>query len=399
MIRFEDVSKEFHTKAGNVQGLNHVNLHISKGDIFGIIGMSGAGKSTLVRCLNFLERPTDGQVLIEGKDLGTLNEKELRKQRSDIAMIFQHFNLLMQKNVIDNICFPLQIQGVKKKEARAKARELLKTVGLEEKEKAYPAQLSGGQKQRVAIARALASNPKILLCDEATSALDPQTTASILELLKSINEQFQITIVIITHQMSVIREICNRVAIIEHGELVENGLVEDIFSHPKSKAARELILRDVPENSGKAEGAVAAQMERIQGDKKLRIVFTENSAFEPVIANMILQFGKPVNILRADTKNVGGVAKGEMILGLPEDRHLQVDIEEYLKEGRLAEIKVEDLCLERNLNLVYHPHKVWNDPLRDFMDIVRWYGHDEIRAMKTTEGIFHGQTDTNTLLL
>ena len=228
---------------------------------------------------------------------------------------------------------------------------------------------------------------------------DRQTTASILELLKSINEQFQITIVIITHQMSVIREICNRVAIIEHGELVENGLVEDIFSHPKSKAARELILRDVPENSGKAEGAVAAQMERIQGDKKLRIVFTENSAFEPVIANMILQFGKPVNILRADTKNVGGVAKGEMILGLPEDRHLQVDIEEYLKEGRLAEIKVEDLCLERNLNLVYHPHKVWNDPLRDFMDIVRWYGHDEIRAMKTTDGMFHGQTDTNTLLL
>ncbi|EEG93109.1 ABC transporter, ATP-binding protein [Roseburia inulinivorans DSM 16841] len=322
-------------KGVHVDALKDINLTIGAGDIYGIIGMSGAGKSTLVRCLNFLERPTDGQVLIEGKDLGTLNEKELRKQRSDIAMIFQHFNLLMQKNVIDNICFPLQIQGVKKKEARAKARELLKTVGLEEKEKAYPTQLSGGQKQRVAIARALASNPKILLCDEATSALDPQTTASILELLKSINEQFQITIVIITHQMSVIREICNRVAIIEHGELVENGLVEDIFSHPKSKAARELILRDVPENSGKAEGAVAAQMERIQGDKKLRIVFTENSAFEPVIANMILQFGKPVNILRADTKNVGGVAKGEMILGLPDDRHLQIDMEQYLTEHGL----------------------------------------------------------------
>lgn len=334
-IEVKHVSKTFEQKGVHVDALKDINLTIGAGDIYGIIGMSGAGKSTLVRCLNFLERPTDGQVLIEGKDLGTLNEKELRKQRSDIAMIFQHFNLLMQKNVIDNICFPLQIQGVKKKEARAKARELLKTVGLEEKEKAYPAQLSGGQKQRVAIARALASNPKILLCDEATSALDPQTTASILELLKSINEQFQITIVIITHQMSVIREICNRVAIIEHGELVENGLVEDIFSHPKSKAARELILRDVPENSGKAEGAVAAQMERIQGDKKLRIVFTENSAFEPVIANMILQFGKPVNILRADTKNVGGVAKGEMILGLPDDRHLQIDMEQYLTEHGL----------------------------------------------------------------
>ena len=328
-IEVKHLSKTFEQKGVHVDALKDINLTIGAGDIYGIIGMSGAGKSTLVRCLNFLERPTDGQVLIEGKDLGTLNEKELRKQRSDIAMIFQHFNLLMQKNVIDNICFPLQIQGVKKKEARAKARELLKTVGLEEKEKAYPAQLSGGQKQRVAIARALASNPKILLCDEATSALDPQTTASILELLKSINEQFQITIVIITHQMSVIREICNRVAIIEHGELVENGLVEDIFSHPKSKAARELILRDVPENSGKAEGAVAAQMERIQGDKKLRIVFTENSA------NMILQFGKPVNILRADTKNVGGVAKGEMILGLPDDRHLQIDMEQYLTEHGL----------------------------------------------------------------
>ena len=334
-IEVKHLSKTFEQKGVHVDALKDINLTIGAGDIYGIIGMSGAGKSTLVRCLNFLERPTDGQVLIEGKDLGTLNEKELRKQRSDIAMIFQHFNLLMQKNVIDNICFPLQIQGVKKKEARAKARELLMTVGLEEKEKAYPAQLSGGQKQRVAIARALASNPKILLCDEATSALDPQTTASILELLKSINEQFQITIVIITHQMSVIREICNRVAIIEHGELVENGLVEDIFSHPKSKAARELILRDVPENSGKAEGAVAAQMERFQGDKKLRIVFTENSAFEPVIANMILQFGKPVNILRADTKNVGGVAKGEMILGLPDDRHLQIDMEQYLTEHGL----------------------------------------------------------------
>ena len=330
-IEVKHLSKTFEQKGVHVDALKDINLTIGAGDIYGIIGMSGAGKSTLVRCLNFLERPTDGQVLIEGKDLGTLNEKELRKQRSDIAMIFQHFNLLMQKNVIDNICFPLQIQGVKKKEARAKARELLKTVGLEEKEKAYPAQLSGGQKQRVAIARALASNPKILLCDEATSALDPQTTASILELLKSINEQFQITIVIITHQMSVIREICNRVAIIEHGELVENGLVEDIFSHPKSKAARELILRDVPENSGKAEGAVAAQMERIQGDKKLRIVFTENSAFEPVIANMILKFREPVNILRADTRNIGGVAKGEMILEFAGDSRQAEEMQNYLK--------------------------------------------------------------------
>ncbi len=329
-IEVKHLSKTFEQKGITVHALQDINLNIEAGDIYGIIGMSGAGKSTLVRCLNYLERPTEGEVLIEGKDLGSLNEKELREQRSDIAMIFQHFNLLMQKSVLDNICFPLQIQGVKKKEARAKARELLKTVGLEEKEKAYPAQLSGGQKQRVAIARALAANPKILLCDEATSALDPQTTASILGLLKQINEQFGITIVIITHQMSVIREICNRVAIIERGALVEDGSVTDIFNHPKSKAAKELILRDRPDTEAAHEKNLL--VEQLKSNRKIRIVFSDNSAFEPVIANMILKFETPVNILRADTKNVGGVAKGEMILGLPEDKHLQVDMEQYLTD-------------------------------------------------------------------
>ena len=329
-IEVKHLSKTFEQKGITVHALQDINLNIELGDIYGIIGMSGAGKSTLVRCLNYLERPTEGEVLIEGKDLGSLNEKELREQRSDIAMIFQHFNLLMQKSVLDNICFPLQIQGVKKKEARTKARELLKTVGLEEKEKAYPAQLSGGQKQRVAIARALAVNPKILLCDEATSALDPQTTASILALLKQINEQFGITIVIITHQMSGIREICNRVAIIERGALVEDGSVTDIFNHPKSKAAKELILRDRPDTE--ADRKQDALVGQLKSNRKIRIVFSDNSAFEPVIANMILKFETPVNILRADTKNVGGVAKGEMILGLPEDKHLQVDIEQYLTD-------------------------------------------------------------------
>ena len=329
-IEVKHLSKTFEQKGITVHALQDINLNIEAGDIYGIIGMSGAGKSTLVRCLNYLERPTEGEVLIEGKDLGSLNEKELREQRSDIAMIFQHFNLLMQKSVLDNICFTLQIQGVKKKEARAKARELLKTVGLEEKEKAYPAQLSGGQKQRVAIARALAANPKILLCDEATSALDPQTTASILGLLKQINEQFGITIVIITHQMSVIREICNRVAIIERGALVEDGSVTDIFNHPKSKAAKELILRDRPDTEAAHEKNLL--VEQLKSNRKIRIVFSDNSAFEPVIANMILKFETPVNILRADTKNVGGVAKGEMILGLPEDKHLQVDMEQYLTD-------------------------------------------------------------------
>ena len=332
-IEVKHLYKTFEQKDLKVDALKDINIKIESGDIYGIIGMSGAGKSTLVRCLNYLEKPTDGQVFVEGHDLRSLSEKELRSLRSDIAMIFQHFNLLMQKSVIDNICFPLQLAGIKKAEAKKRAKELLKTVGLEEKEKSYPAQLSGGQKQRVAIARALASNPKILLCDEATSALDPQTTASILSLLKEINEQMGITIVIITHQMSVIREICNKVAIMEHGELVEEGWVEEIFSHPKSRAARELILRDKPE--GAAVGNSLSLRERMQVNRKIRIVFSENSAFEPVIANMILKFGTPVNILRADTKNVGGVAKGEMILGLPEDRHLQIDIEQYLIEKGL----------------------------------------------------------------
>lgn len=331
-IEVRHLSKTFEQKGIVVEALKDINLNIEAGDIYGIIGMSGAGKSTLVRCLNYLEKPTDGQVIVAGKELGSLTEKELRKQRSDIAMIFQHFNLLMQKSVLDNVCFPLLIQKVDKKEAKQRARELLATVGLSEKEKAYPAQLSGGQKQRVAIARALASNPRILLCDEATSALDPQTTASILDLLKQINKDLGITVVIITHQMAVIREICNKVAIIEGGVLVENGFVEDIFNHPKSQAARELILRDLPELKAAKQVALP---ERIQTDRKIRIVFSENSAFEPIIANMILKFNTAVNILRANTKNVGGYAKGEMILGLPDDRHLQVDIENYLKEKGL----------------------------------------------------------------
>ena len=309
-IVIQDVSKTFETKDGSVQALNHVSLSIESGDIYGIIGMSGAGKSTLVRCMNFLEVPTEGKVLIDGKSLSEFSPKELRKEREKIGMIFQHFNLLMQKNVLENVCFPLYIQGKKKAEARAKALELLEIVGLADRAKAYPAQLSGGQKQRVAIARALASDPQILLCDEATSALDPQTTSSILELLQNINQKFGITIVIITHQMSVVREICTHVAIMKDGEVKEQGLVEDIFNHPKSQVAKELISRD----SGSDMESRKLTQPEIQNGEIVRIVFSENSAFEPVIANLILTFHEPVNILKADTKNVGGVAKGEMIL-------------------------------------------------------------------------------------
>ena len=329
-ILIQNVCKTFSTKEGEVQALKNVNLSIGSGDIFGIIGMSGAGKSTLVRCMNFLELPSEGQVLIDGKSLGDFSEKELRKEREKIGMIFQHFNLLMQKNVLENVCFPLYIQGKKKPEARKKALELLEIVGLADKANAYPAQLSGGQKQRVAIARALASDPQILLCDEATSALDPQTTSSILELLKDINQKFQITIVIITHQMAVVREICTHVAIMKDGEVKEQGLVAEIFNHPKSQVAKELISRD----TGADVEHVVTKPE-IQSGEKIRIVFSENSAFEPVIANLVLIFHEPVNILKADTKNVGGVAKGEMILQFMKDSSNVAEMKEYLKEHGL----------------------------------------------------------------
>ena len=330
-ILIQDVSKTFETKDGSVQALNHVSLSIETGDIYGIIGMSGAGKSTLVRCMNFLEVPSEGKVLIDGKSLSEFSPKELRKEREKIGMIFQHFNLLMQKNVLENVCFPLYIQGKKKAEARAKALELLEIVGLADRAKAYPAQLSGGQKQRVAIARALASDPQILLCDEATSALDPQTTSSILELLQDINQKFGITIVIITHQMSVVREICTHVAIMKDGEVKEQGLVEEIFSHPKSQVAKELISKD----SGNDVESKKLTQSEIQDGEIVRIVFSENSAFEPVIANLILTFHEPVNILKANTKNVGGVAKGEMILQFMSDSTIVPEMKKFLTERGL----------------------------------------------------------------
>jgi D-methionine transport system ATP-binding protein len=329
IIRIQNVTKTFIGKDNQVEALKGISLDIQKGDIYGIIGMSGAGKSTLVRCLNYLERPTTGTVMIEDKDLSTLRESELRKVRTEIAMIFQHFNLLMQRNVLDNICFPMEIVGVKRADAVKRAKELLEIVGLQEKAKSYPSQLSGGQKQRVAIARALANNPKILLCDEATSALDPTTTKSILKLLQQINKDFGITIVIITHEMSVVQEICSHVAIIDSGELAECGTVEEVFKSPKSKAAKKLVFM------------VDTKVEEMAGKRCIRIVFSENSSFEPVIANMVLECKAPVNILLADTKDIGGIAHGQMILQLPEDETVANRMIHYLKERKLAVEEVE----------------------------------------------------------
>lgn len=329
IIQIQNVTKTFVGKDEQVEALKGITLEIERGDICGIIGMSGAGKSTLVRCLNFLERPTTGTVLIEGRDLSVMSEKELRQTRTEIAMIFQHFNLLMQRSVIDNVCFPMEIVGVKKSEARKRAMELLEIVGLAEKAKSYPSQLSGGQKQRVAIARALANNPKILLCDEATSALDPTTTKSILQLLQKINHDFGITIVIITHEMSVVQEICSHVAIIDNGELAEYGTVEEVFTSPRTPAAKKLVFMVNPK---------ATEM---TGKRCIRIVFTENSSFEPVIANMVLECKAPVNILLADTKDIGGIAHGQMILQLPEDETLADRMIHYLRERKLTVEEVD----------------------------------------------------------
>ena len=332
-IEIRNLTKRFEVKGMTVTALDNISLDIEKGDIFGIIGMSGAGKSTLVRSINFLEKPTDGQVFVGGVDLATLSEKELRKKRSEIGMIFQNFNLLEQKTALGNICFPLEIAGMKRSDAKKKARELLATVNLAEKERSYPSQLSGGQKQRVAIARALATDSKILLCDEATSALDPQTTESILSLLRKINEDLGITIVIITHQMSVVTQVCKKVAIIDNGVLVEQGLVEKVFESPKTDAAKELIFE---------KKARYSPVERLHSERKIRIVFNENSSYEPVIANLILKFQAPVNILKADTRNVGGKARGEMILGLPESETIQDDMIKSLKETGLTVTEVEE---------------------------------------------------------
>ena len=326
MIQVENLCKSFSTKNGTVEAARNISFSIEKGEIFGIIGLSGAGKSTLVRCLNLLERPTSGSVWVNGKNLTELSERELRKERQNIGMIFQHFNLLMQRTALDNVCFPMEIVGISKKEARKKALEYLKIVGLEEKALSYPSQLSGGQKQRVAIARVLASDPEILLCDEATSALDPQTTKSILELIRKINKEYGITVVVITHEMSVVQEICNRVAVLERGVLVESGTVEELFRSPKTEAARRLVF--------------SGQIQEMNGKRLVRVTFKDKSSFEPVIANLVLTYRTPVNILYADTKNIGGAAEGEMILQLPEIEETAEKMIEYLRETNMG---VEEL--------------------------------------------------------
>lgn len=307
MIEIKNLSKTFSVAGGKVDALKNVSLTIPDGEIYGIIGMSGAGKSTLIRCINMLERPTEGSVIIDGTDIGDLSVKELRRARQDITMIFQGFNLLMQRTCLKNVCFPLELAGVKKSEAEKRAAELLETVGLGDKMKSYPAQLSGGQQQRVAIARALATHPKILLCDEATSALDPQTTHSILSLIRTLHDKLGLTVVIITHQMSVIEEICTRVAILDNGAVAEEGAVGEVFSAPKSAAAKRLVYPEGYEDTlNSFDGGV------------VRVVFNGAvAAKNPLIAQMAIEINVAASILSASTRNIGGRVYGNMLLGIP----------------------------------------------------------------------------------
>ena len=316
IIQIQHLNKTFGTGETAVHALEDINLDIRQGEIFGIIGLSGAGKSTLVRCMNLLERPTSGSITVngqrlawmEGEKLTTISERELRLARRNVTMIFQSFNLLMQRTCLQNVCFPMELSGLPRQQQRKRAMELLDLVGLRDKADAYPAQLSGGQKQRVAIARSLATDPKVLLCDEATSALDPNTTASILTLLKDLNQKLGVTVVVITHQMSVIEEICSRVAILDGGVVAEQGKVEDIFSNPHTDAARRLVY----------PGGVSLE-QYPTGTRAVRVAFNGGTAYQPLIASLAIDCGIKVNILGADTREIDGKAFGTMLLGLPDD--------------------------------------------------------------------------------
>ena len=312
MIELKHLSKTFQMKDGAVQALQDINLTIPDGMIYGIIGMSGAGKSTLVRCINLLERPTEGQVVIDGTEMQSLTPAQLRQRRQKIAMIFQQFNLLMQRSCLANVCFPMELAGVKKADAEKRARELLQTVGLPDKAAAYPAQLSGGQRQRVAIARALATDPKVLLCDEATSALDPDTTRSILGLIREINQKMGITVVVITHQMSVVEAICDRVAILDGGQVVEEGTVQEIFAKPKTAAARRLVAP----GGGKASRELASFA---PDDHVIRLTFNGSSTEKPLVASLAAETGILVSVLSADTRDLNQKCFGSMLLRLPRD--------------------------------------------------------------------------------
>jgi len=340
MIELKNITKKFHQKNREIIALSQVSLTVPKGKIFGVIGASGAGKSTLIRCVNLLERPTSGQVIVDGQNLMELSASDLAKERRQIGMIFQHFNLLSSRTVSQNIAFPLELDKLPKQEINSRVSELLALVGLEEKHNDYPANLSGGQKQRVAIARTLASNPKVLLCDEATSALDPATTKSILDLLKDINKRLNITILLITHEMDVVKNICDQVAVISGGELIEQGSVSEIFAHPKTDLTKEFIASSLKIN------IPAEYLDRLSAKKEankkplLKLEFTGQSADDPVLSEVSRLFELDNNIIYAQIEYAGGVKFGAMVIEVSgtEENHQKALAFYHKKQIRVEEL-------------------------------------------------------------
>ena len=332
MIQLEHISKSFVTASGTVHAVQDVNLQIGEGEIFGIIGFSGAGKSTLVRCINLLERPTEGRVIVDGEDLTAMDLKKLREVRKKIGMIFQHFNLMRSRPVIQNIAFPLKKSGLSKAEKEKKIESLLELVGLSDKKDAYPSQLSGGQKQRVAIARALANDPKVLLCDEATSALDPQTTQSILKLLKQVNETLGITIVLITHEMAVVKDICDRVAIMEQGRVVEEGDTVSVFSHPKEAMTKDFI--DTASNLGKIHDLIAEghSLTEIQpGEQMVLLTYSGSNAGQPLISALAEKFSVSANIIYGNIDYLKGKPLGKLVVTLSGEKEAMDQAIDYIR--------------------------------------------------------------------
>ncbi|ADL08902.1 methionine ABC transporter ATP-binding protein [Thermosediminibacter oceani] len=344
MIRIRNLTKVYRSASGNVRALDNVNLDIERGDIFGVIGLSGAGKSTLLRCINMLEKPTSGSIEIDGVEMTRLSPNELKEMRKKIGMIFQHFNLLSSRTVRGNVAFPLEIAGLDRETINKKVENLLKLVGLSDKAESYPSQLSGGQKQRVGIARALANDPKVLLCDEATSALDPETTLSILNLLKDINRQLGITIVLITHEMNVIKQICNKVAVIEKSRVVEQGPLLEVFSNPKTETARNFLksitLSQLPEdlkdrirnlNHGHLEGKI------------VKVGFFGEITAQPVISDIVRKFDVDANILYGNIDHIQGTPYGTLVMELRGKNGGVGEALKYLKELRLDVEVVENV--------------------------------------------------------
>ena len=342
MISLEHVSKTFSSTAGNVHAVKDVTLHIKDGEIFGIIGFSGAGKSTLVRCINLLERPTEGKVLVADDDLMSLNAKELREVRKKIGMIFQHFNLMKSRTVYQNIAFPLKDSKLSKEEKDKKILSLLELVDLKEKKDAYPSQLSGGQKQRVAIARALANSPKVLLCDEATSALDPQTTKSILKLLKRVNEELGITIVLITHEMAVIKEICDRVAVMENGHVVEEGNIVDIFTNPHAEVTRNFIASTSNLNQIYEMVEQGSDLTRLQsGEVLVRLHYGGTGTGKPLISEISRKFNVNTNIIFGNVEVLHHIPLGDLIMILGGE---QVDEALHYMKEHDVDVEVINKC-------------------------------------------------------